>query len=90
MNIQTLPVTSHVFVMVRIVEESETTVIRGREVEYEIKGGFYRWEWEHKATIIDLKTGLRGKSKGTESKKGALDRAINDLWAKLSISGRLQ
>ena len=80
-------------VMAKIAEESETSqtaVIRGREVKYEIKGGFYKWEWQHKATIIDLKTGLRGKSKGTKSKNGALDRAIDDLWAQLSTSGRLQ
>ena len=78
--------------MPRIVEESKTAIIRGREVEYEIEGGFHRWEWKHKATITDLKTGLRGKSKQihkSQSKDGALNRAIDDLWAKLSSSGVL-
>ena len=75
--------------MPRIVEESKTAIIRGREVEYEIEGGFHKWEWKHKATITDLKTGLKGKSKGTQSKDGALNRAIDDLWAKLSSSGVL-
>jgi hypothetical protein len=73
----------------RLVEKKERTVIRGREVKYQIEGGFYRWRWQHRATITDIKTGLSGESnKKTKSKDGALERAIDDLWRKLEASGK--
>jgi hypothetical protein len=79
----------------RLVEKDEQAVIRGRKVEYRIEGGFQgEWgsipEWKHQATITDIKTGLTGKSnKKTLSKDGALERAVDDLWNKLSLSGHL-
>ena len=71
----------------KIVEEEERRTIRGREVKYEIKGGFHKWKWKHKATVWDINTGLTGEAGGTLARDTALNRAIDDLWNKLSISG---
>ena len=70
----------------KIVEEERTT-IRGRAVKYEIKGGFHKWKWKYKATVWDIETGLTGEAGGTSARDTALNRAINDLWNKLSTSG---
>ena len=71
----------------KIVEEEERTTIRGRAVKYEIKGGFHNWEWKHKATVWDIETGLTGEAGKTLARDTALNRAIDDLWNKLSASG---
>ena len=68
-------------------EVKESTTIRGRAVKYEIKGGFHKWEWKYKATVCDIETGLTGKAGGTLAQDTALNRAVDDLWNKLSASG---
>jgi GTPase SAR1 family protein len=69
--------------VIYIDEEEKDDTVKGRQVHYKIQGYFENWEWKHRAIITDIETGLKGQFGGTKSKKGALDRAIKDLWSKL-------
>ena len=66
--------------MVRWTVDKGTQTIRGRVLRYEITQGFYRFELNTKAEVLDLATGLEGKA-------GDLEGAIDDLFQKLAAGG---
>ena len=73
----------------RVVFDSGTDTLEGRQVRYEITAGVYKWELEYKGKAWDVATGIMGKSKGFASSTTASREAMADLRAKLSSAGKV-
>lgn len=51
--------------------------------------GFYRWQWQHTATVRDVGTGIEADSGHTASANGAIEHAKDALFEKLCRDGKL-
>jgi hypothetical protein len=64
--------------------------VQGRTLHYEVKGGFYKWEYQYRGKAWDEESGISMKSKGWQSAGGAREHALEDLVDELRKKGLLK
>lgn len=70
--------------------DSGSITIQGRTLHYEVKGGFYKWEYQYTGKAWDEEAQISVKSKGWQSAGGAREHALEDLVAELKKLGLLK
>ena len=70
--------------------DSGSVEIQGRTLQYEVKGGFYKWEYQYTGKAWDSAAQITVKSKGWESSGGAREHVLEDLVAELRKKGFLK
>src|SRR5690606_25679416 len=62
-----------------------TININGRDCDYRIEGGFYRWKWKWEGSVTDRQTGRQGHSGKRSSATGALEESSKNLSMDLGV-----
>ncbi|XP_062498856.1 uncharacterized protein LOC134176185 isoform X2 [Corticium candelabrum] len=70
--------------------DSGSVEIQGRTLQYEVKGGFYKWKYQFTGKAWDSVTEITVNSKGWKSSGGAREHVLKDLVAELRKKGFLK
>jgi hypothetical protein len=70
--------------------DSGRITVEGRTLHYEVKGGFYNWEYQYRGKAWDEEAKISVKSKRYQSAGGAREHALEDLVAELKKLGLLK